>query len=214
MTTYAQLQADVADWTARTDLTVVIPSFIRLAEAEIGRVVRVLEQETDTTLSCTSPSYAAALPDGFLGFKHVYVSGANEPRAQYVPPTQFHELNLRPRDAFADSFGTALLYTIESGDIKVDQPAGSSDPITLNVTYIKKFTALSGTNTTNWLLTEHYDLYLWGALKEAWDYIDETEMVAKYQAKFDRAVAQLDTLENAKRRASGPLVSRPPQGVF
>jgi hypothetical protein len=214
VTTYAQLQADVAAWTARTDIAAVIPSFIRLGEAEIGRVVRALEQETDLLMNCTSPAYSCALPDGFLGFKHVFVSGASEPRTQYVPPTQFHELNLRPRDAFADSFGTALLYTIESNVIKVNRPAGSSEPIVLDTSYVKKFATLDNTNTTNWLLTNHYDVYIWAALKEAWDYVDETEMVAKYQAKFDRVVAQLTALETAKRRASGPLVSRPPQGVF
>lgn len=209
MTTYTDLLADIALWAARDDLAAASPAFVRLAEAEIGRVVRALEQETDTTLTVAAPNMEVALPDGFLGFKHVFLTGANDPRTQYLPPTQFHELKNGVNGAFDLISGGVYTYTIESGKLK-----GQAEAV-LNVTYLKRFAAVqSAPGGTNWLLTNHYDVYLWGALKEAWDYIDETEQVAKYQARFDRAVGQLDTLETRKRIASGPLVRRPPAAVF
>jgi hypothetical protein len=214
VTDYATLQADVAGWTARGDLGTMAQSFIRLAEAHIGRVVRVLEQETDTTLSCTSPLFSATLPAGFLGFKHVFVQGANDPNAQYLTPQQFHEINLQPRNAFSQASGSGLIYTIEGNAIKIDQPVGSTDPVTLDVSYVKRFDALSDLNTTNWLLANHYDAYLFAALIEAWDWIDETEMVARYQSRFERVIGQLETQEKRKRMPSGPLVVRPPEVIF
>lgn len=207
---YAQLQSDIALWTARDDLAPAIPTFVRLAEDQISRVVRSLAQETDVTLTCSTPDFSDDLPDGFLGFKHVYVSGATDPTTIYVPPQVFHEGNQLPNDGFT-SRGSQLQYTIESNKIKVNQPTGSATTITLETCYIKRFGHLA--DGSNWLIENHYDLYMWACLVEAWDYIDEEAPIAKYQARFDRALKQLDKQEITKRIPSGPLVSRPPRAV-
>lgn len=210
MTTYAQLQADIAEWTARDDLGTKPQAFIRIAEASLARKVRVLEQETDTTLTLNDGNdYEAALPTGYLGFKHVFDADARAPDTVYIPPQAFHELRRTSRDAFTSSFGSGFHYTIEANKLKGLGSAGSSGEITLDVCYIQRFAALSDSNTTNWLLTNHYDLYLFAALREAWDYIDETEMVAKYQGRLDRALGELEEQEGNKRRPAGPLVRRP-----
>lgn len=213
--TYAQLQADVASWAVRDDVGAIVPICITLVQDEIARLVRVLEQETDDTLECTQANgFAADLPDGFLGFKHVYVADASNPNTQYLPPQQFHELNLAPRDGFNSVLGkSALIYTVEANKIKVDAPTGSPDTITLDVCYLARFADISEANPTGYLLTNHYDLFLWGALKELWDWIDEMEMVAKYQARFDRVVHQITAQEVSKRQAAGPMVRRPPEVV-
>lgn len=211
MTTYAQLQADIEAWTARDDLSALLASFIRIAEASIGRKVRVLEQETDTTLTLNDGNdFAADLPTGYLGFKHVFDTDARNPTTFYLPPQAFHELRNTPRDAFSSPFGSGLHYTIEGNKLKGLASTGSGSDVTLDVCYIQRFAALSDLNTTNWLLTYHYDIYLFAALREAWDYIDETEMVAKYQGRFDRSIGELDEQEVRKRIPAGPLVRRPP----
>jgi len=45
ITDYASLQAEVAGWLARADLTSQIPTFIQLAEARFNRDVRVREMQ-------------------------------------------------------------------------------------------------------------------------------------------------------------------------
>jgi hypothetical protein len=211
MTNYAQLQADIAEWTARDDLGSKPQAFIRIAEASIGRKVRVLEQETDTTLTLNDGNdFAADLPTGYLGFKHVFDSASRNPTTVYIPPQAFHELRNTPRDAFTSPHGSGLHYTIEGNKLKGLASTGSAAEVTLDVCYIQRFAALSDANTTNWLLTYHYDIYLFAALREAWDYIDETEQVAKYQGRFDRAIGELDEQEVRKRIPAGPLVRRPP----
>jgi hypothetical protein len=206
---YTSLQADIAAWMARTDLTTAIPSFVQLAEPEIGRRVRTLDMETDTTLTANSGnSYAPALPTGFLGLKHCFVSGASNPRTTYVTPQVFHELKNMTQSAFFVTLGDgSIVYTIESGKLKVFQSVGATDPITLDICYHKKFDALA-TTPTNTLLTNHYDIYLWASLMQAWDYIDDEKNVAKYERKLDRAIGQLDDSEAARRRGAGPLVRR------
>lgn len=211
---YASLQADAVAWAVRPELAALAPSFIALAEAGIGRKIRMLEQETDATLTASAPDYTAALPAGFLGFKHVFVTNATNPRTTYCPPTKFHELNNLPNDAFNAIRGdAATIYTIESNKLKVFKNSPSGDPIMFDVSYIKRFDALSVTNTSNVLLQNHYDLYLWGTLVQLWDYLDDTEQVAKYQARFDRVAGEIEDQEVRKRMPSGPLVARPPEIV-
>lgn len=215
MTTYALLQADIASWTARTDMGGQLATFIRIAEADISRAVRVSEQETAITLSLTSgANYTATLPTGFLGFKHVFVSGSINPTAQYLPPSQFHVLKNTPQDAFNALSGGSFVYTIEDNSVKGYASPGSTTAITLDTSYVKRFDALSDTNTTNWLLTNHYDIYIYATLKVTWDFIDETEQIAKYQGLLDRAIEQLYLQETRKRTPPGPLTRRPPAVVY
>lgn len=46
---YATLQAAVAAWLARADLTSQIPTFIQLAEADLNRQVRTRQMQTLVT---------------------------------------------------------------------------------------------------------------------------------------------------------------------
>jgi len=207
MSDYTTLQADLLSWSVRDDLSTQAPSFIRVAEAEIGRVVRVLEMETDGTLSAPSPTFEVALPANFLGFKHVYVTGSSSPRAAYLPPDLFHELKNTPDSSFAH--GQETQYTIESAKLKVLAPSGSPAPIVFNVTYFKRFDPLA-TTPSNQLLTDHYDVYLYASLAALWSFVGSLPDEVKYQTKFDRAVAQLDTSEGRRRRGSGPNQVRTP----
>jgi hypothetical protein len=217
VTDYLTLQADIADWTARTDLATKTPALIRLAEAEINRRVKVLEQEADVTLIANSGNdYAPDLPAGYLGFRRIHNGGPNA-LTVYTTPTVFHGLANAPADAFSRVIGDAsLVYTIESNKLKVFQGSGGTDPITLYATYWKRFTALttSAPDNTNWLLTNHYDVYLYAGLAAAWDFIDETEMVARYTARFDKALDQLDIQEAQKHMPAGPLVRRRSSGAI
>lgn len=213
MTDYSTLQADVALWSARSDLTAQLPSFIRLAEAEIGRTVRVLEMETDITLNVAGAANSVALPTGFLGFRHVFVANANQPKAVYISPDQFHEINNRPKDGFRELLDGALNYTIEANLVKVDKPRGANDPIELNTTYFKRFDALTDTNTTHALIQAHYDLYLFMTLAKLWAFVMDTEEEQKYLRRYETVVDQIEATEIKRRRSGGPKRVRPPEVV-
>ena len=191
---YSQLLADVVSWSKRDDITSLAPRFLSLAEKEVNRVVRTYNMDTETTFTLSSPSYADDLPDGFLGFQSIYCDG--EPLT-YLTPSRFH-------DVVNSNSAYEMFYTVEAGKVKISKQ-GASDPVTLNAVYIAAYPALSITNTSNWLSTNHYDVYLWAALREAWDYVDDSEMVAKYQARFDRAVSQIADVSVYTRIPSGPL---------
>lgn len=212
--TYSQLQTDILEYSGRSDVASKTSMFIRMAEAEIYRRVRVLEMETAATLEFSSALYEDDLPTGFLGFKRVKHVDAPEPGAVYVGPDAFASLWSTSPSDWRRLYGEAsLYYTIEAGKVKVNQPPGAAEPIELSVVYWKRFTALADDNPTNTLLTNHPDLFLYAALAQLWDWSDETEMTAKYIAKFDKVLGQVDTLEASRRRPTGVLRRGPPRGI-
>lgn len=211
---YAELQDAILTFAARADMATNAPLCISLAEATIYRRTRTFEMETRATLSFLSPDYEAAVPEGWLGFKRMRVNDSPNPTAKYVGPDEFAgSRDLSPAD-FNRLVGEArLIYTVEAGLVCVNQPVGSSEPIEMECVYFKRHDALSVT-ASNALLTDHPDLFLWASLAAMWDLIDETEMVAKYTAKADRVIAELDDYERTRRRAAGAWTKSPPKGVI
>ena len=215
MTDYSQLQSDIVSWSARSDVAAVTPSFIRLAEAFINRRVRVLEQEQDISLEFSSGnSYTADVPEGFLAIRSLVNPDASNPDCIYMPPGEFDVASRLPRDAFQTiraSEGTP--YTITSASFKILAPVGAAEPVTLVGSAYIRFAALSESNTTNFLLTNHYDLYLFASLRELWDWADDERQTKKYENRALAIIEELEEEEHGKKRGAAPLRRRPPAGA-
>ena len=69
---YSNLQTSIANWLARDDLTVEIPDFIALCEAEFNRELRIRSMETTETV--TIDAEQEALPTGFLGVRSFFLN--------------------------------------------------------------------------------------------------------------------------------------------
>jgi hypothetical protein len=73
----------------------------------------------------------------------------------------------------------------------------------LIVLYYQKIPALTVSNTTNWLLTAHPDLYLYTTLSEAYGVIKNAEQEAKWYGKARDVVDQLNSADkNSKYSGS------------
>ncbi len=64
ITTYTELQAAIASWLNRGDLTAQIPDFIALAEADINAQFDIRSIETDQALTAVVSSRFVPLPTG------------------------------------------------------------------------------------------------------------------------------------------------------
>ena len=62
LATDSDLQASIADWLNRSDLTSVIPDFQTLAQLRINRKLSIVEQEVVSTITPTAQT--TALPAG------------------------------------------------------------------------------------------------------------------------------------------------------
>ena len=165
---YSTLKAAIADWLHRTDLTSVIPDFVALAEADIRLDVRCRAMEQ--TLTGSLSASAVDLPDDFAEVRRVILG---EYLQQFVTPDAFKLL------------GTAQnqRYTVLNDQIVFQQSTGD-----YSIDYYGWFDALADDGDTNWLLTTHPGIYLWGSLSKAAIYLrgDPSPYVAQYQLEVQR----------------------------
>lgn len=199
MTTYAILKSDIAGWLLRDDLTAAIPSFVRLAEASIRRDLRIRQMLRTYTLTISSQSQA--LPEDFMEMERI-VLDSTVWQLTYLPPSALFN-----NSAYTDG-GNPCYYTIE-GDYLITAPdATGNDAL---ISYYKAYSALTNDSDTNWLLTNAYDVYLYGALSHASPYIKEDERVNLWNAGYKDAIANLNRAERRSHFAGSPLAQ---QGVF
>lgn len=184
MTTYSQLQSDIASWLDRDDLSNKITTFIKIGEQEINRKLRVLEMEelAQTPLSTTSQYYD--LPPRFIKVRNVYTDIAANNKLGYVTPGQ---MTL----SVADSGTTPKQYTIVDGKIKLDRTFETSSN-NLFIAYYQKFEELSSTNTTNWLTENAYALLLYAGILAAEIYLYNDERIPLIRVEFDRIITELN----------------------
>lgn len=193
MTTYATLQSDIENWLIDDDVTNMAPTFVRLAEASIRRDVRCRAMETTATLTITSGT--ASAPTGFLEARRLILDSATSWALDYMPPDALYSASV-----YGDS-GSAIVYTIE-GDSIVFRPATTETALLL---YVKAFDALSGSTDTNWLLTNAYDVYLYGALAHSAPYLKDDSRVQLWDAAYRRAVDAVNKTENRSRMMGASL---------
>ena len=77
--------------------------------------------------------------------------------------------------------------------------------MTMEMLFYKKISSLSPTNTTETMLTENPDIYLYGALLEAEPFIMNDERVPLWMQGFSQAVADLQEQDNKDRHSGSAL---------
>lgn len=182
--TYSELKTAIATWLHRSDLDSAIPDFIALAESNIRQDVRcrAMEAAATGTLSATT----LALPARFAEARRVLID--NVPQ-RYLTPTQFTYVRTNTEDARYTIVGETMHFQKSSGDYQVD--------------YWQWFAALADAADTNWLLTNHPGIYLFGSLVEAAAYTKANP--EPWAAKYMTAIAKLN---RAEQKFGGPLTVR------
>lgn len=170
---YTDLQASVALWLNRSDLTTVIPDFVALCEADLNRRLRTSHNETiDTAFALTGRR--TALPADFAEMRQVFLLYGSD-RVELVPLTQAGRV---------DEAGTPVFYNIVNHEIEV---VPESTAYSLELRYWTKVPALASNSTTD-ILTNFPDVYLYGTCLQAGFFMDDAQMVAKFRPLYERAV--------------------------
>lgn len=200
ITTYAELQTAIAAWIVRDDLTAIIPTFVDLFEARINRTLRVRQMETIATL--TPAAGVATVPADYLEWRALTYLGDVYQDLEYVVPAIFTEY-------YPDNPTGAppRLWTLVGDTINL-RPIDSNNT-SLRLQYFAKIAALSDANTSNWLLVNYPDLYLFGCLVEANAYIMEADAAAMWKGRADEIMTEILRLDSFQRspsvmRATGP----------
>lgn len=173
---YSDLVTAVGNWLNRSDLTARIPEFIALAEAEFNRTLRTVEMEGRATATLTGE--ALALPADFIGLRSISQDN------NFFTLVDSQALFNTPSTG-----GTPRLVAISDGQFFF-RPAPSSGDI--EIAYYQKIPALTSTNTTNWLMTAHPDLYLFATLAQAEFYGWNDERLPLVKARTEEIIEQVN----------------------
>lgn len=184
LTTYTGLKDAIAKWLNRTDLTDQIPAFIRLVEVQIARTLRRTTRRA--TVSIIGEAFTLPATMAEPRSIHLVSGSAHQDLPIYiVTPEMLAEVRAsngatagRPR--YASVIGRDLVFA----------PAPDRD-YTAEIVYFEALVPLSSTNTSNVVLTEAPDAYLYGALKEAAPFLEHDERIAMWETKYNTAIEQL-----------------------
>src|SRR5918992_5192723 len=182
-TTWAELKTTLANWLNRDDLSAAeIPEAMALAERRFQRTIFSPERETEATLAAAAE--AVALPADLWGIRAAYL--ASDPKIVLEPMT-LAEL----RNAFAGAAtGKPQNYAVR-GESLVLGPAPDA-AYSIKLTYIQSISALGAGQATNWLLTDHPDVYLHGALHALHLLLADEERAALHDGRFRLAAEEVN----------------------
>jgi hypothetical protein len=188
--TYAGLMASVGDFLARADLVATIPDFIALAEAQMARKLRCRAMVTRATASIASEY--EALPGDFAAPISMMLDSGQP--LDCVAPDAMARLKWK----LGEAAGTPTAYAVVGGEFEFG-PAPDG-PYTASLTYYARPPALSATTPRNWLLTNHPDAYLYGALSQSAPYLQDDDRLAVWAPLFEAALNDINTASESYGR--------------
>jgi hypothetical protein len=195
--TYAELQVEIADWLDRPALVSAIPTFVELCEARMRRAIRT-KSVTVTNVAITASATSVATPTGALEIVSLSIDDSVEGGS--VTLVSYPEL-MRHR-AHHPTTGTPEVACIVGDTIHFSPAANAA--YSLAVEYEGPFVPLSDGAPSNWILTSHPDLYLYGSLAEAAPYMKDDARVPIWNGRFLAALEECE-LQRERRRWPGPV---------
>ncbi len=198
----AELQARIASYLHRGDLTADIPGFIELAESRINSGLRALENEAVRVVPMTSAS--TPLPDDYAEMNAIEVAQNRGPRTlERVPPSTF----TRHQSQGLRLGGGPRWFTVQAQAFAVTPFSGSpAEPLDATLTYWFQFPPLVNDDDTNVALTRWPQLYLLASLIEAYWFIGQPSASADSLQRFVDEITIINSTAEAAKWGAAPAI--------
>lgn len=196
-TSYSDLKTTVANYLARSDLTSVIPDFIRLAEERLRRDLRTRQMLIVATASTTGGDSTVGLPTDFLEMRDIHLNTNPVTTLRYKAPNSFYA------ESRVTESGKPVDYTILGAEIQLAPVPDTA--YTLQMLYYSKPTLLSDTNSSNVFLANYPDALLYASLAEAEPYLMNDARVQTWAALYDRAVTAITNSDQSSEYSGQPM---------
>ena len=202
LSTYSELKSSIANWLNRSDLTTEIANdFIVLTEKDFNSKLRIRKMVAQTSLTLNAET--VALPSGFLQVRDFYIlSGGTKYSLTYMTPSQMDQIK------GTSVVGMPSSYTILGDTFRFAPVPGDSYTAYLN--YYKTFDALSDSNTSNFILTNHPSIYLYGSLYHAAQFLGgvDPNRVQQWLQLYSTALERLEQNDREDQFSGSPLQIR------
>ena len=196
LTTYAELQASIADTLNRDDLASVTSSFISLAEADMQRRLRHWRMEKRSTAELDTQY--SAIPADFVEIIRFYVTSGDTKPLELISQAQLLDRKAKS----LNTSGAPAYYALTAGEIEVYPAPDATYDVELY--YLSRIPALSDSNTSNWLLDHYADAYLYGSLVHSAPYLKDDARIQVWASLYQNAIDAINTeSERSKSGGSG-----------
>ena len=206
ISTYAELKTAVASWLNRDDLTAIIPDFITLCEARLNRVLRTRAMEGLYTASTIAGQRDYNLPASYLQMRALRLNTSPLTVLEYVSP------EIMDRVWAGSSGGKPVAYTIKANELFLGPSPGAV--YTMEMDYYRKFDSLSTIITTNDMLTDNPDVYLYGSLLEAEPFIKNDSRIQVWGTSFYKAITDIQDQDSKDRHSGSEMRIRNASGYY
>ena len=193
---YDALKQSIANWADRDDLGSFIPDFIALCEARFNRELRLRSMEQKEYANTIGGQANYALPTNFLQMREFRLNTNPTVSLRYVSPEIYESWDL--------GSGQPAFYTLIANEIRLGPvPAGVYE---MEMLHWRKFPNLNGITSTNWMLQNAPDVYLYGSLLELEPFIQNDQRIAVWSAGYQKAISDIQ-LQDDKDRHSGSALT-------
>jgi hypothetical protein len=195
--TYDTLRTTVGDYLDRSDLDSVIPTFVQLAEAKLRRRLRHWKMEKRATADTVVGQRTLELPSDFLEMRNIKLNTDPVTVLEYLPPAIMNWSS--------SGTGTPGYYTIIGSELHFESTPAEIFEVEM---YYYAFEELDESNTTNWVLTDHPDIYVYGTLLEAESFLMNDPRLQIWKMGFEEGLTSLNKSGDKASHSGAPLVMR------
>lgn len=195
---YSELQTAIADYLHRTDLTAKLPSFIAQAEAKLFRELNI--KALNIIVTGTTTGEYVTLPADF--------GQVNRLTTTYSGREYTLDYAIQPFN-FTSSF--PQYYALENNKLRI-YGAGTGKAYTLY--YTPLIAALSSSNTSNWILANAQDLYLYASALEAALYTKNKDEQATLVGLIDPLLDGVKRFAERKGQPTNGSLQIKPRGIL
>lgn len=200
---YDELISEIASYMHRDDLATVSPGFVQRAEARFNRMLLTPEREAVDTLTTVADTETVSLPSDFWALRALYIDADPKVILEAMSPDTLRGCYAAAASARPDGF------FVQGGDTLVLGATPDAE-YSLILNYWQTIPALNDANPTNWLLTSHPDIYLYGCLAEAAIYTFDEQRASYWRGICESHMQELMISSNRKNYGGAPLRARSP----
>jgi len=196
-TSYSDLKTTIANYLARSDLTSVIPDFIRLAEERLRRDLRIRQMLVVATAATTGGDSTVGLPTDFLEMRDIHFNTNPISSVSYESPNTFYQ------STRATESGIPRTYTVLASELQFAPIPDTA--YTAQMLYYAKPPLLSDSNASNVFLANCPDALLYAALGEAEPYLMNDARLQVWASLYDRSVASISNSDQSSEYSGQPM---------
>lgn len=199
--TYDELKTNIANFMNRSDLTNQMDTFIKSTEGEINRILR--HKDMTKRANANADTRFMQLPSDFLNIINVELTGGEG----FTPLFQksIESLDVY-RKTQSNAAGKPKFFAVLDDAIELCPSPDTN--YELQLTYNAKLSALSSTNTSNFVSEDYPDIYIYGSCKHASVYLMDDDRAVLFSRQFEKALEELRLQQERASYGKGSLIPR------